>query len=84
VWSCRLGSQNIMHIGSAHDDGGFEALRAARRRLAAAQSQASGGPRARVAVSRPDRVQQDSVLRGRPRRRRDPSPEAELPRPGRR
>jgi hypothetical protein len=37
VWSCRLGSQNIEHIGSAHDDGEFEALRAARRRLAAGQ-----------------------------------------------
>jgi hypothetical protein len=35
AWSCRLGSQNIEHIGSVHDDGEFEALRAARRRLAA-------------------------------------------------
>jgi hypothetical protein len=37
VWSCWLESQNIEHIGSAHDDGEFEALRAARRRLAAGQ-----------------------------------------------
>lgn len=37
VWSCWLASWNIEHIGSAHGDGEFEALRAAQRRLAAGQ-----------------------------------------------
>lgn len=37
VWSYRLGSWNIEHIGPARDDGECEALRAAQRRLAAGQ-----------------------------------------------
>jgi hypothetical protein len=38
VWSFRRGSRKIEHIGSAHDDAGLEALKAAaRQRLAAGQ-----------------------------------------------
>jgi hypothetical protein len=48
VWSCRLGSRNIEHIGSARDDGEFEALRAARRRLAAGQAGLDPGTLRRV------------------------------------
>jgi hypothetical protein len=48
VWSSRRGSRNIEHIGSAHDDAEFEALRAAaRQRLAAGQAELDlglGGP----------------------------------------
>jgi len=40
VWSSWRGSRNIEHIGSAHDDGELEALRAAaRQRLAAGQGE---------------------------------------------
>jgi hypothetical protein len=55
VWSCRLGSWNIEHIGSAHDDGEFEALRAAQRRLAAGQVELDPGTLRRV----------DALARGR-------------------
>ena len=56
VWSSRRGSRQIEHIGSAHDDGELEALKAgARERLAAGQqtmdlgldqgsASAAGGP----------------------------------------
>jgi hypothetical protein len=38
VYSCHRGSQQIGHIGSAHDDAGLELLKAvARQRLAAGQ-----------------------------------------------
>jgi hypothetical protein len=38
VWSSRRGSREIEHIGSAHDDGEIEVLKAgARQRLAAGQ-----------------------------------------------
>jgi len=40
VWSSRRGSRSIEHLGSAHDDGELEALRAAaRQRLAAGQGE---------------------------------------------
>ena len=55
VWSCRLGSQNIEHIGPPHDDSEFEALRAARRRLAAGQVELDPGTLRRV----------DALARGR-------------------
>ena len=39
VWSTRRGSRNIEHLGSAHDDGEVEALKAAaRQRLAEGQT----------------------------------------------
>lgn len=39
VWSNRRGSRNIEHLGSAHDDGELEALKAAaRQRLAEGQT----------------------------------------------
>jgi hypothetical protein len=53
VWSSRRGSRDIDHIGSAHDDGELELLKAAaRQRLAAGQGEldlsldaaAAGGP----------------------------------------
>jgi DDE family transposase len=53
VWSSRRGSRNIEHIGSAHEEAGLEALKAAaRERLAAGQAEldlgltgpAPGGP----------------------------------------
>lgn len=31
VWSSRRGSRNIEHLGSAHDEAGMEALKAAAR-----------------------------------------------------
>jgi hypothetical protein len=38
VWSSRRGARRIEHLGSAHDDGELEALRAAgRERIAAGQ-----------------------------------------------
>ncbi len=40
VYSSRRGSRNIEHLGSAHDDGELEALKAAaRQRLAAGQGE---------------------------------------------
>ena len=40
VWSSRRGSRSIEHLGSAHDDGELEALKAAaRQRLAAGQGE---------------------------------------------
>jgi len=40
VYSCHRGSRKIEHIGSAHDDGGLELLKAvARQRLAAGQEE---------------------------------------------
>ena len=53
--SCRLGSLNIEHIGSARDDGELEALRAAQRRLAAGQVELDPGTLRRV----------DALARGR-------------------
>jgi hypothetical protein len=48
VWSSRRGSRNIEHIGSAHDDAGLAAVKAAdRQRLAAGQAELDlglGGP----------------------------------------
>jgi len=38
VWSSRRGARQIEHLGSAHDDGELEAVRAAgRERIAAGQ-----------------------------------------------
>jgi hypothetical protein len=40
VWSSRQGSREIEHIGSAHDEGELEALKAAaRQRMAAGQGE---------------------------------------------
>jgi hypothetical protein len=47
VWSSRRGSREIAHIGSAHDDAGLEALKAAvRQRLAGEQLELDLGPAA--------------------------------------
>jgi hypothetical protein len=69
VWSSRQGSREIEHIGSAHDEGELEALKAAaRQRMAAGQGEldlgleagagAGGGPLAwtsGIQTSRPSR-----------------------------
>ena len=44
VWSSRRGSREIEHIGSAHDDAGLEALKAAAgQRIAADQTELDPG-----------------------------------------
>jgi hypothetical protein len=54
VWSSRRGSRSIEHLGSAHDEGELEALKAAaRQRLVAGQSELDLGLAAGVSAGGP-------------------------------